>query len=107
MERLEHLREQKNKIEAQIAKLDARRRTEERRRDTRRKILAGALLLDAVHRDRESATPSGIARWWEARVARLTRPQDRALFGLDDGTPQPQSGAERGEAERSGSPTGA
>jgi hypothetical protein len=53
-----------------------------RRDDTRRKIIAGALLLDAVDADRTAEKPTGIARWWDAKLLELKRPQDRALFEL-------------------------
>ncbi|MBC5816140.1 MAG: hypothetical protein GIW97_06320, partial [Candidatus Eremiobacteraeota bacterium] len=39
-------------------------------------------LLDAVAADRAAEKPTGIARWWDAQLAGLKRPQDRALFDL-------------------------
>jgi hypothetical protein len=54
--------------------LDARL---ERRADTRRKILAGAILLARVQQGRFDEAE--FRSWLEAE---LTRPDDRALFGL-------------------------
>ncbi len=81
-DRLEALKQKRDQLNAQIAKLNARKAAESRRVETRRKIVAGALLLDAVAVDRAIEKPVGIARWWDAQVTRLKRPQDRALFGL-------------------------
>ena len=94
-ERLEFLKSRKAKIDAQIAQLDARDRADERKRETRRKIVAGAILLEAVQQDRASAKPSGIAKWWEAKLATLDRPQDRSLFAssVEPGHPAERSGA--------------
>lgn len=92
---LELLKQRRAQIDARIAKLGAQRRADERRRDTRRKIIAGAILLDAVEHDRASTKPSGIAQWWAAHVERVMRPQDRALFEADA---PPLAGAERSDA---------
>jgi len=91
-DRLESLIERRDRLNAAIQKLNAQRLAQERRDETRRKIIAGAVLLEAVDRDRSSEKPSGIGRWWEAQVAKLTRPHDRRLFGLET---SPRSGAER------------
>lgn len=92
---LELLKQRRAQIDARIAKLGALRRADERRRDTRRKIIAGAILLEAVEHDRASAKPSGIAQWWAVHIEKVMRPQDRALFEAD--TP-PLAGAERSDA---------
>lgn len=94
-DRLELLKQRRAQIDARIAKLGADRRADERRRDTRRKIIAGAILLEAVELDRASGKPNGIARWWDLHVERIARAQDRALFQAD--TP-PLAGAERSDA---------
>lgn len=88
-DRLDALKKKRDQLNAQIAKLNARKAAESRRVETRRKIVAGAVLLEAVDADRRAEKPTGIARWWDAQVARLKRPQDRALFGLPpDRTPE-------------------
>jgi hypothetical protein len=69
------------KLRAQRQQLEARKRAEESKRkrsdDTRRKILVGAAILAKVER----------GEWPQARLLEmmsktLTRPDDRALFGL-------------------------
>jgi len=92
---IERLRQQRDQINARIAKLAAQRQAQDRRDDTRRKIIAGAILLDAVFRDRNSEKPTGIAKWWDAQVLKLSRQHDRRLFGVEQ---QPRSGAERSDA---------
>lgn len=74
-------------IEQRIAELDAkkksllaRQRKQERAKDTRRKILVGALVLDRAARENDK-----VADWLNAWLARelpgfLTRDIDRALF---------------------------
>ncbi len=79
---LDALKKKRDQLNARIAKLNARKASETRRIDTRRKIVAGAMLLDAVAADRKAEKPVGIARWWDAQLPHLKRPQDRALFGL-------------------------
>lgn len=100
MDRLKSLVERRDRIAAQIAKLAARRQAKERRDETRRKIVAGAILLEAVFQDRFSERPTGLAKWWDAKVAALSRPQDKRLFST---TTDGRSNAERSEAT---SPTG-
>jgi hypothetical protein len=52
-------------------------RTEERKKDTRRKILLGAVVFEGM------AVNEKIAAWANRVLARrLTKPRDRALFGL-------------------------
>jgi hypothetical protein len=94
-DRLEFLKQRRAQLDARIAKLGAHRRADERRRDTRRKIIAGAILLEAVERDRASGKPSGIAQWWDLHVEKVMRAQDRALFKADA---PPLAGAERSDA---------
>jgi len=85
-DRLKKLTQRRDQINALISKLGAQKQAQERRADTRRKIVAGAILLAAVERDRTSQKPTGLARWWDTQVAGLTRPQDRSLFSssVDD-----------------------
>lgn len=76
-EKLKKLEDRKNQLKAQIQKLRAKESTEDRKRDTRRKIVLGAVLLEMVK--------SG--DWSEEKLhnlleKKLTRPRDRELFGL-------------------------
>lgn len=93
--RLTKLVERRNQISARISKLAASEHAQHRRDDTRRKIIAGAILLEAVESDRTSEKPSGIARWWDAQAVKLTRPLDRRLFGIEQ---SPLTGSERSDA---------
>jgi hypothetical protein len=73
-DRLKALVERREKINAKIQQLNAREAVAARRRDTRRKIIVGAIILAAVERDPK------LQQWLQAQVGRLTRPQDRALL---------------------------
>ncbi len=99
-DRLQKLVERRAQISARIAKLAAQGQAQERRNETRRKIVAGAILLEAVQQDRAAQKPTGIARWWDAKLATLKRPQDQRLF---ETTVESRSSAERSGAT---SPTG-
>lgn len=61
--------------------LQARETAAERRRDTRRKIVVGSLVLAARKADTEISL-----RWLENQIQALERPHDRRLFDLDDAT---------------------
>ena len=50
----------------------------ERKRETRRKIVIGAIVRGAQMSETEISLG-----WLEAQIHALTRPDDRALFGLD------------------------
>lgn len=75
--RLAKLEERRKQIDAQIQQIKAREQQQERKRDTRRKVLIGAAVLEQVK--------SG--RWPEERLHTmmdefLTQDWDRQLFGL-------------------------
>jgi len=73
---IEKLKRQKQIIEARIQKAEARHKHNERKAETRRKILLGAYFLDKLKKDGtlESIKPE-LDRF-------LTRDRDRTLFGL-------------------------
>ncbi len=73
---IEKLKRQKQMIEAHIQKAEARHKHNERKAETRRKILLGAYFLDKLKKDGtlESIKPE-LDRF-------LTRDRDRTLFGL-------------------------
>ena len=78
--KLEKLLQKEAQLKAQIQQAKAAERTLEKKRDTRRKILIGAAVMARVE--------SG--RWPKADLLEmmdgfLTRPDERDLFGLDDG----------------------
>ena len=76
-ERLARLRQERGRLVARASQAD-------RRRDTRQKILVGAIVLAAVERGGVPALGSRaeLERWLEGR---LTRPYDRAAFGFPTG----------------------
>jgi hypothetical protein len=76
-ERAEALRQQKAKIERKLATIEASQRKRSRAEDTRRKVLAGAALLESV-----KGKPDKEAELRALLDGFLTRPDDRALFGL-------------------------
>ena len=80
-ERIETLKERLKQLEVRKTRAEARKRSllarRARKDDTRRKILAGALVLTRVEQGKISEAEFRL--WLEAG---LTRADDRALFGL-------------------------
>jgi len=80
-ERIATLEEQIQALKMRQRRVDARRRTvdshRQRREDTRRKILVGALVLTQVERGDYPKE-----KLLQTLDQYLTRPEDRALFGL-------------------------
>jgi hypothetical protein len=77
MSKLNRLIEQRNAFNARIRQEQNKQRTGERKHDTRRKVLAGAAVLEWAKRDSEfsSRLVAELKRF-------LVRDDDRALFGL-------------------------
>ena len=76
-DRIRQLEEQRARINAEIQRVRSRESQEARKRETRRKILAGAMVLDRVARGDLSE------KLFKADMDRfLERDQDRALFDL-------------------------
>ena len=73
------LEDKRRQIETQLRDLAAKERQEERRRDTRRKIIAGALALEHAAKNKD-AFAEKLDRLIDEYV---TKPDERALFGLD------------------------
>ena len=72
-------------LKAQKQRIEAREKTKlqglARKQDTRRKVLAGAMLLELMDKDTE------VQKQMLAKLsAFLVRPDDRVLFGLQSGT---------------------
>jgi hypothetical protein len=76
--KLRQLKERQQAVEARRRTLESRR---ERKADTRRKILVGAIVLAKVERGDIAA--ADLRRWLDAG---LTRQDDRQLFDLPGGT---------------------
>ncbi len=76
-EKLDKLKAQREALQARIRREEAKAKTVERKADTRRKILAGAAMLDRA--DRDAAFKAELM----GQLGRfLIRADDRALFGL-------------------------
>lgn len=73
-ERLKQLKAKQQRVAAHKRTLESRR---SRRDDTRRKILVGAIVLAKVE---QGVIDESMLRGWLQGA--LTRPDDRALFGL-------------------------
>jgi septal ring factor EnvC (AmiA/AmiB activator) len=101
LERIEALEERLKQLKAKQQKIDARRRTLESRQarqaDTRRKFLAGAVVLARAERD---AVASAQFRQWVD--ASLTRDDDRALFNLPPVSRVPVSGRPSSHSDQTG-----
>jgi len=80
-QRIEALSERLKQLQVQQSRADSRLRTMEarkaRKEDTRRKMLAGSLVLDCLGDGRLSK--NDFYAWLDQA---LDRPEDRALFGL-------------------------
>ncbi len=77
-ERLEDLKRRRAALDAEVNRLQAKKRAEDRKADTRRKILLGAVVMQEI-----DAQPDKIGVWAKSLLSeRLTKPRDRALFGL-------------------------
>jgi large subunit ribosomal protein L7/L12 len=76
-EKLKKLQEQRDKLNKQILTLANRENAEKRKRENRKKVLVGAMMLDMVKK----------GEWQESELQRrmdafLTRDAERALFDL-------------------------
>lgn len=73
------IEERLSQLNAQRQALKARLIKEERAKDTRRKILLGALVLEKIDGDNEADKP--LLAWLRGALpGYLTRPDDKALF---------------------------
>jgi hypothetical protein len=75
--KLKRLIEKRNAVNARIQQEQNKLRADERKSDTRRKVLAGATVLEWAKRDSEFST-----RLIAELKRFLVRDDDRALFGL-------------------------
>lgn len=76
-ERLEALRQRQKQLASQIEALQARETARQRKADTRRKIIAGALALEHMEANPDSEFARVLGRLLDRYV---TRSADRALF---------------------------
>lgn len=82
--RLQTLREQRAALDARIKAAEARLRNEERKKDTRRKVLAGAAVLHRAEGD-----PAFRTELMRMLDGFLSRHDERVLFDLPDMTQAP------------------
>jgi hypothetical protein len=76
-DRLKTLRERREQLDAQLRALEARNKQAERKADTWRKVIAGALALEHYEKKPDSEFHRIIFRLLDEYVV---RPHDRALF---------------------------
>lgn len=77
-QRLKELQAKRDQLNAQIQRESAKARTAERKRDTRRKIIAGALALEHAERD-----PS-FRETLQRLIREHVKESDRPLFDMPD-----------------------
>jgi len=75
-DRLQKLKEQKEKLEARIQLIENREKHKERKKDTRRKILVGSYYLDEAEKN------GALDKIKKIMDSYLTRESDRLLFDL-------------------------
>jgi len=75
--KLEKLKQQQEKIKAQIQKEEAKKKIQNRKFDTRRKILIGAVVMERMKKDRALSE-----KVKKILTESLTRDNDRKLFEL-------------------------
>ena len=85
-------RDADKRVADQLRQLQTHEMQAERKRETRRKIIIGAIVRAA----QTSQTDISL-RWLEEQIQALTRPDDRALFGLDGEPPADATDAEKAE----------
>jgi hypothetical protein len=78
-DRLELLRQKRDQLDAQLRALEARNKQAERKADTRRKVIAGALALEHFEANRDSEFSHVLYRLMDEYVL---RPHDRTLFSF-------------------------
>ncbi|KAA0679169.1 mobilization protein C [Roseomonas genomospecies 6] len=76
-DQIEKLRQKKKDVEARIRRLQHQQTTAARKRDARRKILVGAVVLQAAMQD--AAVKAWLGRLLDQS---LSRERDRSLFGF-------------------------
>ena len=94
------------RLEAPKKSLQARRSKQERTRDTRRKVLLGALVLQRLEAGHDPAFTKRLADWLRRELPPfLTRDADRALFADLIGSPAetPSTDDPAGQTEADGS----
>ncbi|TWB34328.1 hypothetical protein [Nitrospirillum pindoramense] len=76
-DKLEELRKKREELDARIQAVSTRQKNEQRKADTRRKVIAGALALEHLEKNSESDFAKQLVRLLDEYVI---RPHDRELF---------------------------
>ena len=84
IEKITRLEERRSKIDAEIKRIKSKLSKEERKKDTRRKILIGSAMISKI----KAKGGNWSEPWHESNLQKmmdkyLTRNQDRELFNLD------------------------
>lgn len=82
-ERLDALKARRDRLNALIQQRNAHSRVQAQKESTRRKLVAGAILLEGL------LTHEPLRRWFEAQ---LKSQEERRLFGLDESPATAESG---------------
>lgn len=98
-EKVAALQRQKAQIEARLGQLKAREKSIERKRDTRRKVIAGAYALEHCEFD-----PAFKATLFGLLDQYVERPGDRELFDLPPKRKPSEAGAEDAGSDSASSP---
>ncbi len=77
LDKLEALRKQREQIDAQLRDLEARQKEADRKADTRRKVIAGALAIEHMEANEKTEFGKVMLKLLDEYV---TRSADRALF---------------------------
>lgn len=88
------LKQRQKQLAARIASMEAREKSNERKKDTRRKILIGAYYLEQA---RKTDTLNQLANTLDAY---LTRESDRVLFGLPVIEEEKKTKSTKGESQK-------
>lgn len=80
--RVEALKRRRDQLNAKLVLERAKERRKSRAADTRRKILIGSYVLSRISSTAETDEGWTDAKWMVGMDKYLTRPADRALFGL-------------------------
>ncbi len=78
-DKIEALRLKRQQLDAQLQALEAQQKEADRKAETRRKVIAGAVALDHLAKNPDDPLARKLSALLDEYV---TRPADRALFGL-------------------------
>lgn len=81
-DKLQKLKEQQEQLNAKIKRIEQKEKEQQRKIETRKKILVGAMVLDAMSKNEEYSQ-----KVMEKLDQYLTSRRDRKLFDLDDDLP--------------------